>query len=79
MPVVVPIAIIVSVTCLVASGYFLQEAVNRVVGDGGHRRRGANEQERAQDCDELLHAVSPLSDSLVGCEGETVTRDLYSR
>ncbi|MEO9341161.1 hypothetical protein ABFT80_27600 [Mesorhizobium sp. SB112] len=63
---------------LVGARHFLQEAANRVVGDGWRGCCGTDHQNRAQDCDELLHDVSPLGDSLVGCDGETAADDEYS-
>jgi hypothetical protein len=56
---------------LAAALHLLQEALDRVVGDGRSRRCRADHEDGAEDRDEFLHGMSPLNDSLAGCKGRT--------
>jgi len=58
--------------------HLLEKTKDRIVGDGRRWGSRTDHQKCAQDGNDLLHGVSPLKDSLVGCEGGTVVRDAYS-
>jgi hypothetical protein len=59
--------------------HLLEEPKDRIVGNGRRWGSRTDHQECAQDGNELLHSVSPLKDSLVGCEGGTAAKDAYSK
>jgi hypothetical protein len=64
---------------LVAARHLLQEPLDRIVRDGRGRRCRTDHEEGAEDCDEFLHGMSPLNDSLAGCKGGTAGYGVYSQ